>query len=143
MAGREGLDASRARNAEAAATLAGFSGRSADRAGRREGLVPPQPSTPLYEAPAARSMTPEPGNGFAAAYRATSATPRAQTPMMPDATQRMDLYDTQATEAMPRVDAGGSTSGSWPIPSPPPVGEAPPSAYDPLQDTGYTIPAYR
>ena len=43
---------------------------------------------------------------------------------------------------MPRVDAGGGTSGSWPIPSPPPVGEAPPSAYDPLQDTGYTIPAY-
>jgi hypothetical protein len=31
---------------------------------------------------------------------------------------------------------------SWPIPSPPPVGEAPPSAYDPLQDTGHTIPAY-
>ncbi|WP_181139313.1 cytochrome b/b6 domain-containing protein [Streptomyces sp. Ru72] len=143
MAGREGLDASRARNAEAAATLAGFSGRSADRAGGREGLVPPQPSTPLYEAPAARTMTPEPGNGFAAAYRATSAAPRAQAPMTPDATQRMDLpFDTQATGAMPRVDAGGSTSGSWPIPSPPPVGEAPPSAYDPLQDTGYTIPAY-
>jgi len=40
------------------------------------------------------------------------------------------------------VDGGGSTSGSWPIPSPPPVGEAPPSAYDPLQDTGYNIPTY-
>jgi hypothetical protein len=43
---------------------------------------------------------------------------------------------------MPRVDGGSSTSGSWPIPSPPPVGEAPPSVYDPLQDTGQTIPVY-
>ncbi|MFF3144559.1 cytochrome b/b6 domain-containing protein, partial [Streptomyces sp. NPDC057927] len=42
----------------------------------------------------------------------------------------------------PRADAGGSTSGSWPIPSPPPVGEAPRSAYDPLADTGYNIPVY-
>jgi hypothetical protein len=55
----------------------------------------------------------------------------------------MDLpMDLQATEAVPRVDGQSSTSGSWPIPSPPPVGEAPPSAYDPLTDTGYTIPAY-
>jgi hypothetical protein len=43
--------------------------------------------------------------------------------------------DMQNTQAVPRADSGGSTSGSWPIPSPPPVGEAPPSAYDPLQDT--------
>jgi hypothetical protein len=43
---------------------------------------------------------------------------------------------------MPRMDGPSSTSGSWPIPSPPPVGEAPPSAYDPLQDTGYNIPVY-
>jgi hypothetical protein len=56
----------------------------------------------------------------------------------------MDLpMDMQPTEAIPRYDTGGSTSGSWPIPSPPPVGEAPPSAYDPLQDTGYNIPTYR
>ena len=48
----------------------------------------------------------------------------------------------QATEAIPRVDNGGSTSGNWPIPSPPPVGEAPQSVYDPLQDTGFTIPVY-
>lgn len=47
----------------------------------------------------------------------------------------------QAMEA-PRVDGPSSTSGSWPVPSPPPVGEAPPSAYDPLQDTGYNIPTY-
>jgi hypothetical protein len=40
------------------------------------------------------------------------------------------------SSSLPRVDP------SWPIPSPPPVGEAPPSAYDPLQDTGHTIPAY-
>ncbi len=48
----------------------------------------------------------------------------------------------QPTEAIPRVDGPSSTSGNWPIPSPPPVGEAPPSAYDPLNDTGYNIPAY-
>jgi len=47
-----------------------------------------------------------------------------------------------STGSMPRVDSPSSTSGNWPIPSPPPVGEAPPSAYDPLNDTGYTIPAY-
>jgi len=51
-------------------------------------------------------------------------------------------FDMQATEAMPRMDSGGSTSGTWPVPSPPPVGEAPPSAYDPLQDTGFNIPVY-
>ncbi|MGV9564200.1 cytochrome b/b6 domain-containing protein [Streptomyces sp. NPDC003480] len=141
--GRDGLEASRARNAEAAAALAGFGARSAGRGGTGEGLIPPQPSAPLYEAPPARTMTPEPGNGFAAAYRATAGTPAAQGPMTPDATRRIDLpRDMQATEAMPRVDGAGSTSGSWPIPSPPPVGEAPPSAYDPLQDTGYTIPSY-
>ncbi|MFC3578077.1 cytochrome b/b6 domain-containing protein [Streptomyces yaanensis] len=140
--GREDLDASRARNAEAA--MAGFGARSGGRGASQEGLIPSQPSAPLYDAPPARTMTPEPGNGFAAAYRATSPTPRAQGPMTPDSTQRMDMpFDMQATEAMQRVDGPGSTSGNWPIPSPPPVGEAPPSAYDPLQDTGYNnIPAY-
>ncbi|WP_055489976.1 hypothetical protein [Streptomyces sp. TP-A0356] len=140
--GREGLEESRARNAEAAA-LPGYEARSEGRGRAEEGLIPPQPSSSFYETPGARTMAPEPGNGFAAAYRAVSATPREQTPMMPDATQRMDLpMDTQPTEAFPRVDGSGSTSGSWPIPSPPPVGEAPPSSYDPLNDTGYTIPAY-
>lgn len=144
--GRDELDASRARNAEAAAGLGGFGARSAGFGGADEGLIPSQPSASLYDTPPARTMTPEPGNGFAAAYRATTAAPRApQGPMTPDATRRMDLpLDMQSTEAMPRVgvDGSGSTSGSWPIPSPPPVGEAPPSAYDPLQDTGYNIPAY-
>lgn len=68
---------------------------------------------------------------------------RPQQPFAAGQTTRMDLpLDLQATEAIPRVDGPSSTSGSWPIPSPPPVGEAPPSAYDPLQDTGYNIPVY-
>ncbi|MEV7283936.1 cytochrome b/b6 domain-containing protein [Streptomyces sp. NPDC093252] len=61
---------------------------------------------------------------------ATGPTPRGQLP------------DFRGTEPLPRTDTGGSTSGSWPIPSPPPVGEAPPSAYDPLQDTGHSLPTY-
>ncbi|MFI5566638.1 cytochrome b/b6 domain-containing protein [Streptomyces sp. NPDC051740] len=104
----------------------------------------PRGERPLYET-AERAPAPEPANGFAAAYRAVSApgrTPLGQTPLT-DATARMELpLDMQPTEAIPRVDGPSSTSGSWPIPSPPPVGEAPPSAYDPLQDTGYNIPAY-
>ncbi|MFI8532659.1 cytochrome b/b6 domain-containing protein [Streptomyces aquilus] len=131
--GREELDASRARVAEASSgTLPGY-----------ENARTAQPrATPSYDTPA-----PEPANGFAAAYRAVTPTPRI--PQQPsygaaDQTARMDLpMDMQTTEAMPRYDSGGSTSGSWPIPSPPPVGEAPPSAYDPLQDTGYNIPTYR
>ncbi|MFD1656920.1 cytochrome b/b6 domain-containing protein [Streptomyces caeni] len=139
--GRDDLEESRARAAESA--MAGFGSRSTGRSASREGLVPPQSSAPLYEAPSARTMTPESGNGFAAAYRAVSPTPRAQSPMAPDATQRMDMpLDMQSTEAMPRVDGQGGTSGNWPIPSPPPVGEAPQSSYDPLNDTGYSIPAY-
>ncbi|MEU3844149.1 cytochrome b/b6 domain-containing protein [Streptomyces sp. NPDC028635] len=56
---------------------------------------------------------------------------------------RVDLPpDPQPTQAMPRMDGGSGPAGGWPIPSPPPVGEAPPSAYDPLRDTGYTVPAY-
>ncbi|GAA3806712.1 cytochrome b/b6 domain-containing protein [Streptomyces chiangmaiensis] len=141
--GRDELDASRARNAEAAAAMAGFGARSVGRAAVAEGLIPSQPATPLYDAPPARTMTPEAGNGFAAAYRAVSAAPRAQGLMTPDATQHMNVpTNMQPTQAVPQVDGPGSTSGSWPIPSPPPVGEAPPSAYDPLQDTGYNIPTY-
>lgn len=104
----------------------------------------PRDGRPLYET-AERAPAPEPANGFAAAYRAVSAPgrpPAGQTPLT-DATSRMELpLDIQPTEAIPRVDGPSSTSGNWPVPSPPPVGEAPPSAYDPLQDTGYTIPAY-
>ncbi|WP_198655518.1 ferric reductase-like transmembrane domain-containing protein [Streptomyces geranii] len=138
--GREDLDASRARLGEAG--LPGYGNPSEGRAprGRGDAEVPPQRNAPstsgFYDAPASRTMSPEPANdGFAAAYRAVTP-PRAQDSYM-DQTARMDI---QATEAMPRVD--GSTSGSWPIPSPPPVGEAPVSAYDPMNDTGYNIPAY-
>ncbi|MFD3311331.1 cytochrome b/b6 domain-containing protein [Streptomyces sp. NPDC058656] len=77
--------------------------------------------------------------GFAAAYRAVN-TPRAQDPLMPDPTQRMQVpMDMQATEAMPRVD--GNTGPRWPAPSPP-LYEAPPRpAGTPTYDTG-TIPTY-
>ncbi|MET8944191.1 cytochrome b/b6 domain-containing protein [Streptomyces sp. NPDC004542] len=91
----------------------------------------------------ARPMAPEPASGFAAAYRAVSTPGQSQQSFAAGQTGRMDLpRDMQATEAFPRVDGPSSTSGSWPVPSPPPVGEAPPSAYDPLADTGYTIPVY-
>ncbi|MFJ4691650.1 cytochrome b/b6 domain-containing protein [Streptomyces sp. NPDC088766] len=136
-AGRDALDASRARMAESQ-SLPGYEGRpgrGADTAG--SGRRTP-PSSPLFDTPA-----PEPANGFAAAYRAVSTPPRAEQSFASGQTARMDLpFDLQATEAVPRVDSGGSTSGSWPIPSPPPVGEAPQSVYDPLQDTGFTIPVY-
>ncbi|MEU6380222.1 cytochrome b/b6 domain-containing protein [Streptomyces sp. NPDC046909] len=134
--GRDELDASRARNAETASALPGYEGTRA-----REPRTAPSPS---YEAPA--PPAPEPANGFAAAYRAVTPTPRipSQPTYGADQTARMDLpADMQPTQAIPTYDSGGSTSGSWPIPSPPPVGEAPPSAYDPLQDTGYNIPTYR
>ncbi|MFJ3652052.1 cytochrome b/b6 domain-containing protein [Streptomyces nigra] len=128
---REGLEESRAR---AASGSAGFDApRSAKRASRddRPGPLPGMPAQP----PSAAETT----AGFAAAYRAVS--PRSgggQESYAGDRTARMDLpFDTQA---VPRADGG---TGSWPIPSPPPVGEAPPSAYDPLNDTGFNnIPAY-
>jgi DMSO/TMAO reductase YedYZ heme-binding membrane subunit len=134
--GREELDASRARMAaESTGTLPGYENQRGSRSQGR--------TNPSYEAPAAPAA-PEPANGFAAAYRAVSTPSRArQQPFAADQTARMDLpMDMQPTEAMPRMDSGDSTSGNWPIPSPPPVGEAPPSAYDPLNDTGYNIPAY-
>lgn len=77
--------------------------------------------------------------GFAAAYRNAPQAPAYGA----DQTARMNApFDMQATEAMPRMDGQGSTSGSWPVPSPPPVGEAPQSVYDPMQDTGFNIPVY-
>ncbi|WP_324784334.1 cytochrome b/b6 domain-containing protein [Streptomyces sp. H51] len=174
-AGRDELDASRARTAEAASALPGYgnarvprpssraataASASAPRYEARQYEAPQYEGSryegsryegaryeaPHYEAPASRTMPPEPANGFAAAYRAVSTPRGAQQPFPADRTARMDLSaDTQATQPTqptPRADTGGSTSGSWPVPSPPPVGEAPPSAYDPLQDTGYHIPAY-
>ncbi|MFE1247207.1 cytochrome b/b6 domain-containing protein [Streptomyces sp. NPDC058766] len=130
---RRDLEESRSR---AGATLPGFQARGAS----PKAAV--SPSGPLYETaehPAAR----EPANGFAAAYRAVSAPPQGRRAFAPGPTDRMELpLDMQPTQAMPTVDGPSSTSGSWPIPSPPPVGEAPPSAYDPLQDTGFDIPPY-
>ncbi|WP_037888986.1 ferric reductase-like transmembrane domain-containing protein [Streptomyces viridochromogenes] len=139
-AGREELEASRARTTEGA--LPGYEGkrsRKADSTGSQPRAT--RASDPLYQAPAPSAQ--EPASGFAAAYRAVSGPSRARRPAA-DQTSYMDLpLDMQPTEAIPRVDGGsGSTSGSWPIPSPPPVGEAPPSAYDPLNDTGYNIPVY-
>ncbi|WP_231155536.1 ferric reductase-like transmembrane domain-containing protein [Streptomyces sp. CNZ748] len=135
-AAREQLEESRARGAESA--LPGYGGGNARDGGRRRA------ERPLYEAPVP-TPAPEPANGFAAAYRAMSPPSRpsgaGQSPLT-DATARMELPDLQATEAIPRVDGPSSTSGSWPVPSPPPVGEAPPSAYDPLNDTGYNIPTF-
>ncbi|MFF4583965.1 cytochrome b/b6 domain-containing protein [Streptomyces sp. NPDC001388] len=135
----DGLEASRARMAEAS-SLPGYESRpprqsAADTLGSRRA---PQSASPLYDTPAAES-----GAGFAAAYRAVNTPGPQQQYAAADQTARMNMpFDMQATEAMPRMDSGGSTSGSWPIPSPPPVGEAPPSAYDPLQDTGFNIPVY-
>ncbi|MFG2357596.1 cytochrome b/b6 domain-containing protein [Streptomyces sp. NPDC048521] len=135
--GLEELDASRSRVADSA--LPGYEGRREPRPSPAAPAA--SPSAPLYQSPAAPAA--EPASGFAAAYRAVSAPGRAQEPFAAGRTARMDLpLDLQPTEAVPRVDGPSSTSGSWPIPSPPPVGEAPPSAYDPLQDTGYTIPVY-
>ncbi|WEO97489.1 cytochrome b/b6 domain-containing protein [Streptomyces sp. FXJ1.172] len=130
--GLDELDASRSRVAESA--LPGFESR-------REPEAAAAPAAPLYQSPAAPG--PQPASGFAAAYRAVSPRGGAQQPFAGGQTARMDLpLDLQPTEAIPRADGPSSTSGSWPIPSPPPVGEAPPSAYDPLQDTGYNIPVY-
>ncbi|MFE3632908.1 cytochrome b/b6 domain-containing protein [Streptomyces sp. NPDC059168] len=137
--GFDELDASRTRAAESA--LPGFDSRREPRPSPADAPGGPG-TTPLYQ-PSPAAPAAEPGSGFAAAYRAVSTPGRPQQPYAADRTARMDLpLDMQATEAMPRVDGPSSTSGSWPIPSPPPVGEAPPSAYDPLQDTGYNIPAY-
>lgn len=133
LGGREALEESRAR-AAAGSSLPGYESRRPSRPTRAESRS--TGSLPGMPPPSAAETT----GGFAAAYRAVS-TP--QRPYGADPTSRMDLpMDMQPTEAMPRVDGANSTSGSWPIPSPPPVGEAPPSAYDPLNDTGYNIPPY-
>ncbi|MGW7383782.1 cytochrome b/b6 domain-containing protein [Streptomyces sp. NPDC054794] len=145
-AGREDLDASRARVAEAGSASAASAASSA-----LPGYENQRSATSSYTdtaaSPAAAgygaAAAAEPASGFAAAYRAVQSPSRPRRPFAADQTARMDLpLDMQPTEAMPRMDGPSSTSGSWPIPSPPPVGEAPPSAYDPLQDTGYNIPAY-
>ncbi|MEU6550064.1 cytochrome b/b6 domain-containing protein [Streptomyces sp. NPDC046915] len=144
------LDASRARMTETgsfgtgSSPLPGF-GKQAGAGFSDTGAFPRAgaPSAPMYDT-GAQPMAQEPASGFAAAYRAVSTPGQPQQPFAAGQTARMDMpMDMQATEAFPRVDGPSSTSGSWPVPSPPPVGEAPPSAYDPLADTGYNnIPAY-
>ncbi|MGW5971202.1 cytochrome b/b6 domain-containing protein [Streptomyces sp. NPDC055186] len=158
--GRDTLGRGRSRSAETSPSgLPGYQdgGRRASRSRSER----PEPARPRYETAERVPPAPEPANGFAAAYRAVSppsAPAQPQQPLYADQTARMELpLDMQPTQAVPRVDVPpvdaplmdaarvdgpSSTSGNWPIPSPPPVGEAPPSAYDPLQDTGYTIPTY-
>ncbi|MFI7497839.1 cytochrome b/b6 domain-containing protein [Streptomyces sp. NPDC049687] len=139
--GMDGLEASRSRVAESGprprggdtGSLPGYEGRPSRSSG------PDTTGSPLFGTPAPA----ETANGFAAAYRTVNTPSQQQSYAAADQTARMNMpFDMQATEAIPRMDSGGSTSGSWPIPSPPPVGEAPPSAYDPLQDTGFNIPVY-
>ncbi|GGT08199.1 membrane protein [Streptomyces chromofuscus] len=134
--GREDLDASRAR-VPGESALPGYETAPAGYERRRAATVSTPPSYHLSE-DSARASAAETTGGFAAAYRAVGRSPRPQQSFA-DRTARMDVPDFQPTEALPRVEG---PSGSWPIPSPPPVGEAPPSAYDPLQDTGYNMPAY-
>ncbi|MFG2781133.1 cytochrome b/b6 domain-containing protein [Streptomyces prunicolor] len=140
--GLDELDASRGRVGES--SLPGFEKRESRRPAQpsftETGSIPRVDSNAMYET---RSMTPEAAkNDFAAAYR-TADPSTGQMPFVTDQTSRMNMpMDMQNTQAVPRADSGGSTSGTWPVPSPPPVGEAPPSAYDPLQDTGYNIPTY-
>jgi DMSO/TMAO reductase YedYZ heme-binding membrane subunit len=134
---REGLDAGRARVAETSSALPGYESRRTARSPFTDSTA--SRSAPLHDAPA----TPERASGFAAAYRAVSSSSRQQQPFAADQSARMDLpVDMRSTEAIPRMESGGSPSGSWPVPSPPPVGEAPRSAHDPLQDTGYNIPLH-
>jgi hypothetical protein len=141
--GLDDLDASRGRVAESA--LPGFEKRESRRPAQSSftetGSIPRVDPAAQYET---RSMTPVADtNGFAAAYRTATPESTGQMPYVTDQTSRTNVpMDMQNTQAVPRADNGGSTSGSWPVPSPPPVGEAPPSAYDPLQDTGYNIPTY-
>ncbi|MGW1000631.1 cytochrome b/b6 domain-containing protein [Streptomyces sp. NPDC002520] len=131
------LDASRSRAAES--PLPGFESRRDPQPSGAD--VPAAASASPYRSPAAPAT--EPLSGFAAAYRAVNTSGRPQQPYAAGRTMSTDLpRDLQATETFPRADGPAGASGSWPIPSPPPVGEAPPSAYDPLQDTGYTVSAY-
>ncbi|MFG2637280.1 cytochrome b/b6 domain-containing protein [Streptomyces sp. NPDC048362] len=143
--GREDLDASRSRAGGPAGqgpAGQGYEGRREPRSSRARARN--SSSAPLYQSPAGPAApAADSGPGFAAAYRAVSTPGRPRQPFEAEQTARMDLpLDLQATEAIARVDSAAASMGSWPVPSPPPVGEAPPSAYDPLQDTGYTIPAY-
>ncbi|MFR0352547.1 cytochrome b/b6 domain-containing protein [Streptomyces sediminimaris] len=150
-AAREELEASRARvserpspRARAAETPSALPGYENARTPKRSPMDTAASATDgFYDTASSRAPSPESTGGFAAAYRAVTPQQQGRQQYGADQTARMDLPpDIGATGAMPRVDAAGGASGSWPVPSPPPVGEAPPSAYDPLQDTGYNIPTY-
>ncbi|MFD8735630.1 cytochrome b/b6 domain-containing protein [Streptomyces sp. NPDC059618] len=130
---REELDASRAAAMESQQGAGGRSerrsaGAEAPRKERKES------SSTLFGAQAAADTA-----GFAAAYR-TVATP-GDAPAAPGTQQFPMPVNAQPTETFPRV-GNGAAQGAWPVPQGAPVGEAPASAYDPLQDTGYTTPVY-
>ncbi|MER5467465.1 ferric reductase-like transmembrane domain-containing protein [Streptomyces sp. NPDC002685] len=129
---REDLEASRA---------AAMESRSAQQP-MGDNFVPSQraqSSSPQYAAAPDPAAADTGANGFAAAYRAVSTPGDGSAP---SSTQQFQMpMNMQPTETYARVD-NGSTSSSWPVPTPPPVGEAPQSAYDPLNDTGYTVPVY-
>ncbi len=122
------LDEARARNAESA--LPGYGGARDEQRPRAERAS--------YDAP---GPAPEPANGFAAAYRAVSPAVRRAEPAH--------------GRHRPHGDAGppghgGDTPGGLALqhlgqlagPVPAAGRRGPPSAYDPLNDTGYTIPTY-
>ncbi|GGZ18566.1 membrane protein [Streptomyces poonensis] len=163
--GREDLDASRARVAGSgsapADALPGAGSRA--RAGgaplpgygaRGDSFVGDLGDPGVLGDPAIPSQrTPSPGRhgsgrradapGFAAAYRAVSASPRVGDPSASGPVPSAQFpADTQPAQAMPYADEA-STGTRWPVPSPPPVGEAPPSAYDPMYDTPYAGASYQ
>ncbi|MFJ8827147.1 cytochrome b/b6 domain-containing protein [Streptomyces sp. NPDC102467] len=114
---------------------------------------------PATEAPARPSPAPA-GVGFAAAYRAVSATatPRSEAPTssLPYTEPLQTTYveptyvePTYVEPAYVEPTYGESAYGEpaptqrWPAPSPPPLAEAPPSSYDPAYDTPYGgVPSY-
>ncbi|MFF2362378.1 cytochrome b/b6 domain-containing protein [Streptomyces sp. NPDC058122] len=129
---REDLEASRAAAMESPQGPGGRDRRSAGgdgvpspRAERKES------SSTLFGGAQAGADT----TGFAAAYRTAG-----DAPVAPGTQQFQMPVNAQPTETFPRVGNGGAQS--WPVPQSAPVGEAPASAYDPLNDTGYTTPVY-
>ncbi|MYW65662.1 cytochrome b/b6 domain-containing protein [Streptomyces sp. SID8379] len=119
------------------------------RAPRAERDVAEQP-LPATDIPVRPAATTPPDAGFAAAYRAVSATPRreATTESLPyvQATPYVDPMGPMEAPSspLPSMDpVEPPPTQRWPAPSPPPPAEAPPSAYDPTYDTPYGgVPAY-
>ncbi|WP_192582283.1 cytochrome b/b6 domain-containing protein [Streptomyces triticiradicis] len=126
---REDLEASRAAVME---SPQGPGGRS-DRRSADDGASPrKESSSTLFGGAQGAADT----AGFAAAYR-TGTMP---TVTAPGTGQFPMPGNAQPTETFPSAGNGGA-QGGWPVPAQS-VGEAPASAYDPLQDTGYTTPVY-